>query len=277
VKPARFVHHAPRTTDEAVQLLSTFGDDARALAGGQAMMPLLARRELRAPVLVDLNRVTGLDAVTGDGTVLRVGALTRVRRLERDPLVGGCLPALARAGALSGPVPVRNRATVGGALAHADPAAELSATAVALDARIELRGARVRRLPAEQFFLGPHRTALDPDELVVAVEYPVPPRPTGFGVAEVAARSTDPALAGAVVVLRAGGERLVVFGAVPTPVRASEAEAALARGDSAREVAEAALCGVDPAEGDGLSAETRRMLVRAVVERAVTSARDVAA
>jgi carbon-monoxide dehydrogenase medium subunit len=238
------------------------------------MMPLLARRELRVSAVVDLNRVAELAFVTREDSVLRVGALTRLRPLETAPVVRRAVPLLARASALSGPVQVRNRATLGGALAHADPAGEHPAVAVALGARIELCGEHVRHVPAEQFFFDAHRTALGNQEVLAAVEYPVSPEPAAFAIEEVAPRSVDRALAGVVVGSPTG--KLVLFGVGSTPVRSVAAEAALARGDTPDEVAEAAVAGLDPPDGGELSGASRRTLVRAAVVRAVASIRKQA-
>jgi aerobic carbon-monoxide dehydrogenase medium subunit len=273
VKSAQFDYHAPLTVAEAIGLLAEHRDRARLLAGGQALMPLLARRLVRPACVIDLNRVPGLSFVTRTASGLRLGALTRLRHVERDPVVGASSPLLATAAALAGPVQVRNRATVGGALAYADPAAEYPAVALALDARIELRGERVRQVPAADFFLGAHRTALGDTELVTAVEFP---RSTGLAVAieRVAPRSADRPLAGVVAATGQGTARLVLFGVGPTPLRSAQGEAALAGGAGADEVADAAVAGLDPPPAPGLRAETRRALARAAVARAVTALRN---
>jgi carbon-monoxide dehydrogenase medium subunit len=274
VKPAQFAYHAPTTVEEAVVLLAEHRDEARLLAGGQALMPLLASRTVRPHHVVDLNRVSELSRVTGGDSGLRLGALTRLRQVEHDPAVRAAAPLMAAAAPLTGPVQVRNRATVGGALAYADPAAEYPAVAVALDARVELRGDRVRYLPAADFFLGAHQTALNDAELLAAVEFPPWSQPLAFAIEKVAPRSTGPALAGAVVVLGADTARLVLFGVGPAPVRPAEAEAALARGATADEVADAAVAGLEPWEAQGIRGSIRRVLGRGAVVRAVATARD---
>src|ERR1039457_1842970 len=172
LKPAQFAYHAPTSTPRALALLAEHGDQARLLAGGQALLPLMASRKLRSRHIIDLNRVSELSFVTRKESWLRIGALARLRHVENDPAVRAAAPLLPRATALTGPVQVRNRATVGGALAYADPAAEYPAVAVALGARVELRGDRVRRMPAAEFFLGEYQTALSDTELLVAVEFP---------------------------------------------------------------------------------------------------------
>ena len=272
MKPARFAYHAPASAGEAIALLAEHGDQARLLAGGQTLMPLMASRKLRSRHVIDLNRVAELSFVTPTKSWLRIGALTRLRQIEDDPAVRAAAPLLSTATALAGPVQVRNRATVGGALAYADPAAEYPAVAVALGARVELRGDRVRHMPAAEFFRGAHRTALSDTELLAAVEFPPWPEPRAFAIEKIAQRSVGLALAGAVVVLGADTSKLVLFGVAPTPVRSPAAETALARGGTADEVADAAVAGLDPPDAQGIRGATRRELARGAITRAVARA-----
>jgi carbon-monoxide dehydrogenase medium subunit len=274
VKPARFAYHAPTSAGEAIALLAEHGDQARLLAGGQTLMPLMASRKIRSRQMIDINRVSELSFVTRTESWLRIGALTRLRHVEHDPAVRAAAPLLSTATALTGPVQVRNRATVGGALAYADPAAEYPAVAVALGARVELRGDRVRHLPAAEFFRGAHETALSDTELLAAVEFPPWSEPLAFAIEKIAQRSTGLALAGAVVVLGADTGRLVLFGVAPTPVRSTEAEVALVRGATPDEVADAAVAGLEPVDARGIRGATRRALARGAVARAVATARN---
>jgi carbon-monoxide dehydrogenase medium subunit len=274
VKPAQFAYHAPTDAGETIALLAEHGDQARLLAGGQTLMPLMASRKVRSQQVIDLNRVSELAFVTPTESGLRIGALTRLRHIENDPVVCAAAPLLSTATALAGPVQVRNRATVGGALAYADPAAEYPAVAVALDARLELRGDRVRQLPAAEFFLGAYETALSDRELLAAVEFPPWSEPLAFAIEKIAQRSTGLALAGAVVVLGADTGRLVLFGVAPTPVRSAAAEAALVSGATPDEVADAAVAGLDPPDTQGIRGATRRTLARGAITRAVTTARN---
>jgi carbon-monoxide dehydrogenase medium subunit len=274
VKSAPFAYHAPTRVEEVVTLLAEHRHQARLLAGGQALMPLLASRQVRTREMIDLNRVPALSFVSRGASGLRIGALTRVRQIENDPTVRATAPLLATAAALTGPVQVRHRATIGGALAHADPAAEYPAVAVALDARLELRGHRVRHLPAAEFFLGAHRTALRDTELLTAVEFPATAGPLTFGIEKVAARSIGPAIAGAVVVLGAHTARLVLFGVAATPVRAAGAEEALAAGATTDEVADAAIAGLEPVVASTIPDAPTSALVRGAVRRAVATARN---
>jgi CO/xanthine dehydrogenase FAD-binding subunit len=225
VRPAPFEYVAPRSVEEALDLLARHGEDAKLLAGGQSLVPMMNMRLVRPAVVVDLNRVAGLDAMRADAGGLRLGALVRQHALERDGRIAAAAPLLAEAAPLIGHLPTRARGTVGGSLAHADPAAELPACMIALDAVFHLRSARAARpVPARDFFRGLLATALGPDELLAEIELPAPTGPrAGHGFAEVARRHGDFALVGACAVLgldEAGAcrhARLVVFGAGDGP------------------------------------------------------------
>lgn len=201
MKPVAFELQEARTVEEAVHLLAG-GREAKVLAGGQSLVPLLNFRLARPEVLVDVNRIEGLRYIHQDANGLAIGALTRQRTVERSdvaarlaPLVTEVLPMVAHA-------PIRNRGTVGGSLAHADAAAELCVAALALDAVIVAQSRRGRReIPASHFFLGPLTTALGPDELLVEVRLPAPPPRTGCAFEEVARRKGDFALVGVAAVL----------------------------------------------------------------------------
>ena len=224
MRPAPFEYCAPRSVDEALDLLARHGEDAKLLAGGQSLVPMMNMRLVRPAVVVDLNRVAALDAVHGDAGGLRLGALVRQHALERDGRIAAAAPLLAEAAPLIGHLQTRARGTVGGSLAHADPAAELPACMIALDAVFHLRSARAARsVPAHEFFRGLLATALGPDELLTEIELPAPAPHAGHGFAEVARRHGDFALVGACAVLavdQAGAcrhARLVIFGAGDGP------------------------------------------------------------
>jgi CO/xanthine dehydrogenase FAD-binding subunit len=217
VKPAPFDYAAPSSLDEALSLL---GEDAKPLAGGQSLVPLLNFRLARPALLVDLNRVPGLAGIRRAGGVLRIGAMTRQAALERSTLVADGWPLLRDAVRHAGHPQTRNRGTVGGSVAHADPAAELPC---ALDARFHVRAARgARTLSADELFAGPLQTSLEPDELLVEIE--VPPLPDGApsGFAEHARTHGDFALAGVAV----AGDRIGLLGVAPTPVVVSSLDEA---------------------------------------------------
>jgi carbon-monoxide dehydrogenase medium subunit len=231
MKPAPFDYQAPASLEAALDVLSRHGGDAKVLAGGQSLIPVMNFRLAEPALLVDINRLTDLDFVRrGEDGGLRIGALTRQRRLERDPLVAEAAPLLHEAVPFIAHPQIRNRGTFGGSLAHADPAAELPALAVALRARLRLRRASNDRwVDAQDFFGGLFTTALEPDELLVeAAIPPLPPR-TGCAFMEIARRHGDYAQVGiaALVTLDETGRcreaRLVYLSAGDRPVVARRA------------------------------------------------------
>src|SRR3954467_13644651 len=198
MKPAPFDYEAPASLDAALDLLARHGADAKILAGGQSLIPVMNFRLAEPALLIDINRVAELDFIRrdGDGT-LRIGALTRQRRLERDSLVAEAAPLLHEAVPFIAHPQIRNRGTFGGSLAHADPAAELPALAVALGARFRLRRAGGDRwVAAEDFFAGLFATALEPDEMLVEAAIPPSPARTGWAFLEAARPHGDYAQVG---------------------------------------------------------------------------------
>lgn len=284
MKPPRFAYDDPATVEEALALLARHGDAARVLAGGQSLMPMLNFRLARPGRLIDVNRVSGLGAIVAapDGG-LRLGALVRQRALERSAVVRERCPLLALAMPLVGHPQIRTRGTLGGSLAHADPAAELPAVMVALDARLTLRRASgARTVAAADFFLAALTTALAPDELLTEIALPPSPARTGASVLEVAKRHGDFALGGVAVTLtldgqrRVGGARIVCFGVGQRPVRVADAERSLVGGaPSAAAFAEAgrlASATVEPADDIHASAGYRRRLAGVLTARALAGA-----
>jgi carbon-monoxide dehydrogenase medium subunit len=276
MKPAPFEYHAPETIDEVLALLVEHGDEAKVLAGGQSLVPMLALRLTRFEHLVDLNRVGELSGFSRENGALVVRAATRQRVMERDAEIASAVPLLARATPLIGHFQIRNRGTVGGSLAHADSASEYPAVAVALGAELELagRGGVRRRVGADDFFLGTWTTAAAPDELLVAARFPVWPERSGFAIDEVARRHGDFALAGVACAVSDGRAGLALFGVGSTPVRARAGEAALLAGATAADVAEAAVADLEPPADVHASASTRLRIARHLVERAVNRARE---
>ncbi|MEX5710324.1 xanthine dehydrogenase family protein subunit M [Parafrankia sp. FMc6] len=279
MKAAAFDYHVPESVDAAVALLAELGDEAKVLAGGQSLVPVMAMRLGRPEHIVDVNRIEALAGATRSSGTLRVGALTRHRALETDVLIRDSVPLLARAAPHIGHFQIRNRGTVGGSLAHADSAAELPAVAVALDAEIEVRSTRgSRRIRAADFFVSIFMTALEPDELVTAVHLPVWGRGCGFAVAEFARRHGDFALAGAACGVQVDGGRIVraavgLIGMGSVPVRAWLAEQALT-GAGAHEVDLAsigrdAVAALDPPSDAHGSAAYRRHLGAQMITRAL--------
>jgi carbon-monoxide dehydrogenase medium subunit len=287
VKPAPFAYHAPTTVAEAVGVLAEHGDEAKVLAGGQSLVPLLALRLARFGHLVDLNRVPGLDEVTRADGYLEVGAMTRQAVAERSPSTAA-VPLLARAIPLIGHFQIRNRGTVGGSIAHADPASELPAVALALDATLVVASpAGERSVPAGSFFVSTWTTSLEPEDVLTAVRFPVWEGRCGFAIEEFARRSGDFAVTGVAcaVGLSAAGDRveraaLALFGMGPTPLRAGEAEAAL-RGAAvadldAEEVGRLAVTGTDPPDDLHGSSTYRRSVGAHLAGRALTRALEEA-
>jgi aerobic carbon-monoxide dehydrogenase medium subunit len=200
VKPASFYYHAPSSAGETVALLAELGEEAKVIAGGQSLVPLMALRLTAFEHLVDLRRVVGLsDVERHDGTI-RIGARTTQATIERSAQIAAAVPLLARATPLIGHFQIRNRGTIGGSIAHADAAAEYPAVALALGARMETLSPRGHRsIPASEFFTGPWTTALAADELLTGLTFPVWSGRCGFAVEEFAARAGDFAIAGAAV------------------------------------------------------------------------------
>jgi aerobic carbon-monoxide dehydrogenase medium subunit len=281
VKPPPFEYLAPRSLDEAVAALAEHGDEAKAMAGGQSLVPLLAFRLARPSVIVDLNGIGGLDGARLDGDTLELGALTRQRDVERLPGLRERCPMIVEAIEQVGHVAIRNRGTVGGSLAHADPAAELPAALLALDATavIAAPGGR-RRVPLVGFFVGLLTTALAPDEILVGVEIP-DARRAAWGFREIARRAGDFAIAGVAAVVRGDDgrctdARLVAIGAGDRPLRLGAAEAALVGAElsSALPARAAATTGEDcrPPDDVHASAEYRTHLVSVLTEQVVREA-----
>jgi len=263
VKPPRFDYAAPASVDEALSLL---GEAATVLAGGQSLVPMLNLRLARPELVVDINGVPGLDQIRVDDGALRVGAMTRQAALERSELVRERWPLLHKAVRLVGHPQIRTRGTVGGSLAHADPAAELSTALIALGARVHLRSVMgARTVEASEFLLGPLYTARAPDELLVEVEVPAQPGGAGAGFAEYARTHGDFATAGAAAVVAPGGQAgVALMGAGPAPARAEAVERALADGASPREAAALA--------GEHVEDEHRRALCTELTRRAIEEA-----
>lgn len=283
MKPAAFEYFAPGTLAEALALLTRHGGDAKPLAGGQSLIPAMNFRLARPAVLVDLNRVAALAYVRAESGGVAIGAMTRQRTVERSELVARAAPLLAEAMPSIAHPQIRNRGTVGGSIAHADPAAELPAVMVALEARFRARSAAGERsIAAREFFKGMLETALAPDELLVEIALtPLPPR-SGTAFLEVSRRHGDYALVGvaAVVTLdRAGGcraARIVLLSVGDGPVLAAQAAALLvgqAPSDELLRAAAAAVArGIDPPSDIHASAAYRRHLAAVLTRRALERA-----
>ena len=281
MKPAPFAYHRPATLDEAFSLLERYGPDARLLAGGQSLVPALNMRLATPAALVDINRLPGLDAIVFAPEGLTIGALARQEAVLRSPLVARHAPLVAQAMPQVAHLALRTRGTVGGSLAQADPAAELPACAVALEAvlRVARRGA-AREIPAARFYRGIYTTALEPGEILTGVV--IPPLAAGWRshFSELARRHGDYALValaahGRIADGAIGEARLVFAGVGLTPVCAGRAEAAVSgrRPDAATlaEAGRALDADLDPPADIHASAALRRHLARVLLSRALTA------
>ncbi len=281
MKPAPFDYVVPASLDEAVSALASGDGDAKVLAGGQSLVPMLALRLARPATLVDINRLPGLDGLREASGMLEIGALVRQRALERwaasrSPLFAEVLRHVAHP-------PIRNRGTVVGNVVHADPASELPALLLCLEGVVVARGARGERMiPADRFYRAPLTTALGADELATAVRFTLPSAGAGWGFAEVSRRHGDFALVGAVAVLTRAGDgtvaraRLAFFGAGGTPLRGLAAEQPLGgRAPSPSLLAEAARAAAAALSPDGdihATAQYRRRVAATLAERTLTAA-----
>lgn len=287
MKPPPFDYAAPRSVAEAVALLGEHADaEPRVLAGGQSLVPLMNFRLAQPGHLIDLRRVAELDGIRLDGDTLVIGAMTRQSAVEDSPEVAVAAPLLAEAVAFVAHRPIRNSGTVGGSLAHADPAAELPAVALALDAELVAAGpGGTRTVPAAEFFDGPFSTVLTPGEILTEVR--LPRRGGGHAFVEFARTHGNFAIVAVAALVELSDGRIsraavALTGVAPTAVRATAAEQALrgAAPDAASiaAAADAAVAGLTPAGDLHASAETRtdvaRVHVRRALELAVSRAQD---
>lgn len=279
MKPAPFQYKRPATLDEAIRLLVTDPNESKLLAGGQSLIPLMAFRLVRPAVLVDISRLPGLDHIEMREGKIRLGANATHRRIELHAEVRELCPIIAEALRHVGHVAIRNAGTIGGSLAHADPAAEWPAVILALDGAVEVSGpSGERRISADEFFLDWMTTVLSPDEIITNVELTTPPIGAGWAFLEIARRQGDFALAGVAAVLGVidgvvAHVRLGLLGAGLTPVRAFEAEQSLlghaATAEQFRQAAEAVRDTVTPVGDQHGSASYRRKLAGILTVRAL--------
>lgn len=283
MKPAPFEYLAPESDEHAVAALARYAGDARLLAGGQSLVPLLNLRMARPAALIDLGRCPGLDYIRLEGDALVVGPMTTQGAAERSELVRRAAPLVAQAMPYVGHPTIRNRGTVGGTLAHADRVAELPGVAVALEAEMVALGPKGQRsIPAGEFYLGDLTTALAPDEMLREVRFPVATAGSRSAFVEAGNRHHDLAIAGIAVQLeldhegRAQSARVVAIGITGAPVRLQGAEACLrgSRLDDRAIVAAAgaSLEGVEPEADTYASAAYRRHVIPGLVERALRAA-----
>lgn len=285
MKPPPFDYVAATTVDEALAALADGGEDAKVLAGGQSLLPLLALRLAHPSVLVDVNGIEELATVVRHDDTVAIGATVRHRHAERSGEIRSAVPLIAQAMPLVGHLAIRSRGTIGGSLAHADPAAELPAVALALGATFTVRSRDrgERTIDADDFFLGYFTTAIETDELLTATTFPVAGPNSGFAIEEVARRHGDFAMIGAIVAVTvdAGAitqARIVLLNAAERPLRATAAEQAITgapadgAGGSFADAAAAAAADLEPSGDLHASPAYRRKVAAVCVRRALEKA-----
>ncbi len=291
MKPASFEYHSPATLGEAINLLGSLendGVDVKILAGGQSLIPMLALRVARPEVLIDLGQLKELDYIREDGPMIAIGAMATKHAAGVSPLIETRQRLFHDATQLVGHRQIRNRGTVGGSFAHADPASEYPAVALVLDMEFKVAGPSGERLiPAAEFFVTYMTTSMETNEILTEVRLPALPTGTGWAIQEEARRSGDLALAGVCLTLKkAGGVctevKIAAFGINPTAVRLTAAEDALqGQAPTAENFARAAAAGAaaldEPMSCIHASAEYRRQLVQTLTERCLAEANTRAA
>jgi CO/xanthine dehydrogenase FAD-binding subunit len=282
MKPAAFEYVVANSIEQAVAVLAQAGGDAKILAGGQSLVPMLNFRLLRPALLVDINRIPDLAFIEDVGDAVKIGALTRHHQLETSPVIAKHFPILSYAMTHVAHLAIRNRGTIGGSLSHADPAAELPMMALLLGAKLHIISGRGKRIvEAREFFLDALTVDLAEDELLTEIHLPKLPPHTGWGFEEVARRAGDFALAAvaATITMSAGAmkeARIALTGVAPTPVRASEAEALLVGQKSETKlmahVTEAVRAAIEPETDLHASSDYRRHLAGALAGRVLAAA-----
>jgi CO/xanthine dehydrogenase FAD-binding subunit len=283
LKPSKFTYHAPQTIDEAISLLSQNDGSARVLAGGQSLIPIMNFRLAAPAALVDLGKIANLAYIREDGGRIRIGAMTRQRSIEFSPLIREKLPLLHEAIGWVGHLPTRSRGTVGGSIAHADPSTEIPMVLQALEGEVSARGSNGERtIKAEDLFVGQLTTALESNEILTEIRFPVMPADAGYAFEEFARRHGDFAIVAIAAAVRIEGGacpwvRLAAAGTGPTPLKLRAAAAILVKKglnaaaiDEASEAAGEEL--VEPTSDNNGSADFRRHLAKVLTGRAVRRA-----
>jgi CO/xanthine dehydrogenase FAD-binding subunit len=281
LKPAKFEYFAPATLDAAVSALAAANGEAKLLAGGQSLLPLLNFRMARPTLLVDLNRIRDLSFIEMRGDSVAIGALTKHREIEHSPLIAVKLPVMSAAMRHVAHLAIRNRGTIGGSLSHADPAAELPMMAMFYGASLVVQGPAGRRvIAAKEFFVDALTNCLEPEDIVVEIEFPVLQQ-HGWAFEEVARRSGDFALASIALSIRRSrsgieGARVAVMGVADTPLRLEDVEARLVEIEvddrTPDRFAELVTTGVTPNSDLHASAEYRKHLLGELARRAMRTA-----
>lgn len=285
MKPPPVKYQRAENREEAIALLQEHGDEAKLLAGGQSLLPLMSFRLAQPGVLIDLNRASDLDHIGEDDGHVVIGSMTRQRTVETSALIRDNVPVVSEALSHVGHVTIRNRGTIGGSLAHADPAAELPVALLALDGEVVVDGPiGERRVKGDDFFVGALTTALSPDELLTAVRIPRPAVDAGAGIAELARRHGDFAIVVAIAVVHLDRDgtydsaAIAVGGAQSVPTRLPDAESVLIGAEPASSAidaaADAAARAVSPVDDIHAPAEYRRDMTRVFVKRALSQATE---
>ncbi len=283
MKPCAFEYFSPQSVEETIELLDRYGDEAKIIAGGQSLVPMMNFRLARPEILIDINAIKELEYVKTEGAELAIGALTRERDVEQSPLVIEKWPLLSKAISFIGHSAIRNRGTIGGSLVHADPSAEIPTSLCALNGKVKVVGpAGEKILQSDEFFLTYLTTSLEPSDLLVEVRIPALPKKMGWSFRELSRRSGDFAIVAVGILLfteKAGvcrEARISMGGVAPTPVRAEEAEALLS-GQKITEklIAEAAQQAAEETDTEPdyhASAEYRMDMARVFVKRGLQEA-----
>lgn len=281
MKPAPFTYHAPTSLSDAVALLTQHGDDAKVMAGGQSLVPLLSLRLAMISHIVDINNVPGLDTIEVKGDEVRISALVRQADAEHSEVIAQNTPLVAKALPNIGHFQIRNRGTVCGSIAHADPSSELPAVALTLDATMEVVGPNGSRdVAARDFFESIWTTTLQSDEILAAVRFPIWKGNCGHGISEVARRHGDFAMVGATASIEREGNAIkrasvALFGVGSTAIRVPSVETALVAGGMNTDVVaatRAAGAALDPTEDLHATADYRRRVAAVVMQRAIADA-----
>jgi aerobic carbon-monoxide dehydrogenase medium subunit len=269
VIPATFTYRRAESADQALELVGEYGDEAKLLAGGHSLLPLMKLRLAVPEVIVDIGRVRELSYINDGGDHIAIGALTRHHDIQHSELLARELPLLAHAAGHVGDPQVRHRGTIGGSLAHGDPASDLPAVVLALDATLVARGpSGTREVPAADFYLGLFETALEPDELLTEIRVPKPAA-AGWSFQKFTKRAIDWAIVG----VAAQGNSVALVNMGTTPLRATAVERALAAGGSADEAAQHAAEGTEAPADVNASSGYREHLARVLVRRALAESR----
>ena len=268
--PASFTYKRPTSVTEAIEMIAA-DEDAKILAGGHSLLPIMKLRLAAPSALIDIGRIEGLAYVHEEAGVIKIGAMTRHHDLATSPLLQERLPLLAYAAGFVGDPQVRHRGTIGGSLVHGDPASDLPAVALAMEATLVLTGPNgTREVPATEFFLGFWETATGADELLTEIQIPV--STDGYGFEKFTRRAQDWAIVGVAVSRRGSGAGIALVNMGQTPLRAAAAEAALLSGAGLEAAAALADAGTEPISDQPASSEYRRHLARVLTARALEQA-----